>query len=288
MAGVLGLERVGVTDDFFALGGDSIVAIALVNQARREGFSISARDVFQLRTAAALAAALDGRVTDAVDTSDVATGVVEPTPVVARVCPAGTDVRTFHQWVLLQTPTGLDEVTATAALQAVVDRHDALRAHWDRSGGTLTVPESGAQPTILVTDVDGDLDVAVAADRQAVADLLDPEAGIMLQAALFRRAGEPGRLLLVGHHLVVDAVSWRIVVEDFARAATALLAGEPVDLPAVGTSLRRWAELQGERARAGAFDDELGHWRAATAPAHSRSARARSIPPSTRGPPRNR
>ena len=105
MAGVLGLERVGVTDDFFALGGDSIVAIALVNQARREGFSISARDVFQLRTAAALAAALDGRVTDAVDTSDVATGVVEPTPVVARVCPAGTDVRTFHQWVLLQTPT---------------------------------------------------------------------------------------------------------------------------------------------------------------------------------------
>ncbi|NKZ70530.1 amino acid adenylation domain-containing protein, partial [Rhodococcus hoagii] len=268
MAGVLGLERVGVTDDFFALGGDSIVAIALVNQARREGFSISARDVFQLRTAAALAAALDGRVTDAVDTSDVATGVVEPTPVVARVCPAGTDVRTFHQWVLLQTPTGLDEVTATAALQAVVDRHDALRARWDRAGGTLTVPESGAQPTILVTDVDGDLDVAVAADRQAVADLLDPEAGIMLQAALFRRAGEPGRLLLVGHHLVVDAVSWRIVVEDFARAATALLAGEPVDLPAVGTSLRRWAELQGERARAGAFDDELGHGAAALLPAH--------------------
>ncbi|BCN62366.1 hypothetical protein RE9431_08210 [Prescottella equi] len=266
MAGVLGLERVGVTDDFFALGGDSIVAIALVNQARREGFSISARDVFQLRTAAALAAALDGRVTDAVDTSDVATGVVEPTPVVARVCPAGTDVRTFHQWVLLQTPTGLDEVTATAALQAVVDRHDALRARWDRAGGRLTVSEPGAQPTILVTDVDGDLDVAVAADRQAVSDLLDPEAGIMLQAALFRRAGEPGRLLLVSHHLVVDAVSWRIVVEDFARAATALLAGEPADLPAVGTSLRRWAELQGERARAGAFDDELGHWRAATAP----------------------
>ncbi|MFC9514919.1 amino acid adenylation domain-containing protein [Nocardiaceae bacterium NPDC056970] len=266
IAGVLGVERVGVTDDFFALGGDSIVAIALVNQARREGFSISARDIFQLRTAAALAAALDGRVTDAADTNDVAVGVVAPTPVVARVCAAGTDVRTFHQWVLLQTPADLDEATATAALQAVVARHDALRARWDRGHGTLTVPESGAQPAILVTDVDGDLDAAVAADRPAVVELLDPEAGIMVQAALFRRPGEAGRLLLVGHHLVVDAVSWRIVVEDFARAATALLAGTSPDLPVVGTSFRRWAELLGERARAGAFDDDLGHWRSVAAP----------------------
>ncbi|WP_420881832.1 amino acid adenylation domain-containing protein, partial [Rhodococcus sp. (in: high G+C Gram-positive bacteria)] len=273
IAGVLGLERVGVTDDFFALGGDSIVAIALVNQARREGFSVSARDIFQLRTAAALAAALDGRVTDAVDTNDVAVGVVEPTPVIARVCPAGADVRTFHQWVQLQTPADLDEATTTAALQAVVARHDALRARWDRDRGTLVVPESGATPTLLVTDVadvadvaDGDLDAAVAAERQTVVELLDPEAGIMVQAALLRRPGAPGRLLLVGHHLVVDAVSWRIVVEDFARAASALLAGSHPDLPAVGTSFRRWAELLVERAGSRAFEEELGHWRAVTSP----------------------
>ncbi|WP_433609984.1 amino acid adenylation domain-containing protein [Prescottella agglutinans] len=267
VAGVLGLEQVGVTDDFFALGGDSIVAIALVNQARREGLSISARDVFHLRTAGALAAAVDGRVADAADADDVAVGEVPATPVVARVCAAGTDVRTFHQWVSMQTPAGLDEATATAALQAVVDRHDALRARWNRETGTLAVPATGAPVTVHVSDLPGgDIDAAVAADREAVVDLLDPEVGIMLQAALFRSGGTPGRLLLVAHHLVVDGVSWRILLEDFARAATAILAGATPDLPPVGTSLRRWAQLLGERARAGAFDGELGYWRSVTAP----------------------
>ncbi|WP_430330886.1 amino acid adenylation domain-containing protein [Rhodococcus sp. ACT016] len=275
IAGVLGLDRVGVTDDFFALGGDSIVAIQLVNQARREGFSISAREIFQLRTAGALAAALDGRVADAADSDDVAVGEVAATPVVARVCAAGTDVRTFHQWVLIQTPAGLDERTATAALQAVVDRHDALRGRWDRETGTLTVSDAGAPMTVHVSDLpDGhDIDAAVAADREAVVDLLDPESGIMLQAALFRPADGPGRLLLVAHHLVVDGVSWRILLEDFARAAATILAGaEPLtgsagaDLPPVGTSMRRWAQLLDERARAGAFDADLGYWRSVTAP----------------------
>ncbi|PTR28917.1 non-ribosomal peptide synthase protein (TIGR01720 family)/amino acid adenylation domain-containing protein [Rhodococcus sp. OK519] len=267
IAGVLGLDQVGVTDDFFALGGDSIVAIQLVNQARREGFSISAREIFQLRTAASLAAVLDGRVADAADADDIAVGEVPATPVVARVCGVGTDVRTFHQWVLLQTPAGLDEDTATAALQAVVDRHDALRARWDRESGALTIPAAGVLPTVHVSDLpDADVETAVAADRDALVEFLDPESGIMLQAMLFRRPDTAGRLLLVGHHLVVDGVSWRIVVEDFARAAAALLAGGQPELPPVGTSLRRWTELQGVRAAEGAFDDELGHWKAATAP----------------------
>ncbi|QCQ93711.1 non-ribosomal peptide synthetase [Rhodococcus sp. SGAir0479] len=268
IADVLGLDRVGVTDDFFALGGDSIVAIGLVNQARQHGFSISARDVFQLRTPAALAAALDGRAAEAPDvpdTDDVATGEVPTTPVVARVCGTGTDVRTFHQWVLVQTPADLDETAATAALQAVVDRHDALRARWDRDRGSLFVPEAAVPVTLHVRDLpDGDPDDVVAAERSVVVDLLDPEAGIMVQAVLFRRDGAPGRLLLVAHHLVVDAVSWRILVEDLARAATAILAGKFPVLPPVGTSVRRWAQLTAESA--GAFDVDLGFWRSVTAP----------------------
>ncbi|RVW00669.1 non-ribosomal peptide synthase/polyketide synthase [Rhodococcus xishaensis] len=272
IAGVLGLERVGVTDDFFALGGDSIVAIQLVSQARREGLSVSARDVFQLRTAGALAAALYGRVTDRADADDVAAGAVAATPVVARVCGAGASVRTFHQWVLVQIPAGLGEETATAALQAVVDRHDALRARWDRQTGTLVVPDESVPATVHVSELpDGSdaADAVIAAERAAAVDLLDPESGIMLQAVLFHRADAPGQLLLVGHHLVVDGVSWRILVEDFARAATALAGGTQapaaVELPPVGTSLRRWSQLLDERVRGGAFEDELDYWRSVTA-----------------------
>ncbi|RVW06542.1 non-ribosomal peptide synthetase [Rhodococcus spongiicola] len=279
IAGVLGLEQVGVTDDFFALGGDSIVAIQLVSQARCEGLSVSARDVFQLRTAGALAAALHVRVADGADTDDVAAGALAATPVVARVCGAGADVRTFHQWVLVQTPPGFDEETATAALQAVVDRHDALRARWDRQTGTLVVPDESVPVTVHVSELPeglDDVDALVADEREAAVDLLDPESGIMLQAVLFHRAADgsgqiaPGQLLLVGHHLVVDGVSWRIIVEDFARAAAALAGGTDaasgVELPPAGTSLRRWSQLLEERARAGAFEDEFDYWWSVTAP----------------------
>ncbi|MFZ2173573.1 MAG: amino acid adenylation domain-containing protein, partial [Rhodococcus sp. (in: high G+C Gram-positive bacteria)] len=261
IAGVLGVESVGVTDDFFALGGDSIVAIQLVNAARREGLSISPRDIFQLRTAEALARVQDGRVAPAIDPDDEAIGAVHNTPILLRAG-AGPDITTFHQSVLVQTPDSFGEAAARIALHAVLERHDALRARRvpdERS--MLSVPQwdpAAAEGVLRVVDL-GDADID--GEAEAAVSRLDPDSGIMLQAVLFRGAGGPGRLLLVAHHLVVDGVSWRIILEDLATAATAAQAGATPQLAPVGTSLRRWSELLNERVRAGAFDSERPFWR---------------------------
>ncbi|MFE3290101.1 amino acid adenylation domain-containing protein [Rhodococcus sp. NPDC059234] len=278
VAGVLGLDEVGVTDDFFALGGDSIVAIQVVNHARAAGLRLTARDMFALRTVAALAVELESRGVDGVvgiepDTEDEPLGEIPATPIVARAQETGEAVARFHQSVLVRTPAGLAESAIRDALAALLDGHPALRARLVRGERwTLEVTEPGvpdAGELLRTTVLPGAPDLAAEVSREtsSAAGRLDPDAGVMLQAVWFD-GGEsgPGRLLLVVNHLVVDGVSWRILLEDLARAGSAATVGAPIDLPPTGTSLRRWSQLLGERARAGAFDHELDYWRSAALP----------------------
>jgi amino acid adenylation domain-containing protein/non-ribosomal peptide synthase protein (TIGR01720 family) len=212
VAEVLGLDSVGVHDSFFALGGDSIVAIQLVSRARAAGLDLTPREVFRHRTVAALAAL--ARPVHTRRRHDSGVGIVPITPIIAWLRDLGGPVDGFHQAMTLRVPTDLDEERLAAALQTVLDHHDLLRARL-RPDWTLEVPPPGA---VRAADLIGRADLA-------------PRDGVMLRAEL-----QPGRLRLVVHHLVVDGVSWRILVEDLARAA----AGEP--LPPVGTSFRGWAE----------------------------------------------
>ncbi|GAB3959813.1 hypothetical protein GCM10027614_80120 [Micromonospora vulcania] len=100
----------------------------------------------------------------------------------------------------------------------------------------------------------------IAAEAAAATDRLDPDGGLMLQAVWFDAGDLPGRLLLVAHHLAVDGVSWRTLLEDLASAA----AGTP--LPAVGTSLRRYAQAVQAQAQAPQRLAELEHWIQVLAP----------------------
>ncbi|MFC9789364.1 amino acid adenylation domain-containing protein [Rhodococcus sp. NPDC127528] len=278
VAGVLGLDEVGVTDDFFALGGDSIVAIQVVNHARSAGLRLSARDVFALRTVAALASELESRGDDGVigtepDTEDEPLGEIPATPIVARAQETGEAVARFHQSVLVRTPAGLAESAIRDALAALLDRHPSLRArlvrgeHWTLEVTEPGVPDAGELLRAIALPDGSDLAVEVSRETSSAAARLEPDAGVMLQAVWFD-GGEsgPGRLLLVVNHLVVDGVSWRVLLEDLARAGSASTAGAPIDLPPTGTSLRRWSQLLVERARGGAFDDELDYWRSVARP----------------------
>ena len=129
-AEVLGVERVGIDDNFFELGGDSIMSIQLVSRVRRAGLVITARTVFQHQTVATLAGvprALS-RSTVAV-LPDVAIGGLPATPIMHWLLQRGGSIDRFHQAVLLRVPAGLQEEHLVAALQSMLDHHDALRLH---------------------------------------------------------------------------------------------------------------------------------------------------------------
>ncbi|WP_405719246.1 non-ribosomal peptide synthase/polyketide synthase [Streptomyces sp. NBC_01537] len=278
-ADVLGLpaEAVGADDDFFALGGDSIVAMQLVARARAAGLRLTPRQVFQHRDAAGLATvAVPLGADDLVRTHDDGTGTVPLTPIMRALLERGGPVKGYHQAALLRTPAALDEPALLAVLGAVAGRHDMLRARLVSTGAgewALKVPAPEAADAarwLRRVDVAGADDAALRAaiaEHAAVArDGLDPDGGDMVRAVWFDAGpGDPGRLLLLIHHLVVDGVSWRILLPDLAAAWEAATAGRiPVPDP-VEVSFRRWSELLRARAADPAREDELPLWTSALA-----------------------
>ncbi|MET7403574.1 amino acid adenylation domain-containing protein [Dactylosporangium sp. NPDC005572] len=246
-AEVLGLDEVGVDEGFFGLGGDSIVALQLVSRARAAGLELSARQVFEHQTVAGLAA-VAGSSAPAREASGAGLGEVPLTPIMAWLRDQHEPIGSVSQALLLRAPSALTQEHLATILQAVLDRHDALRARW--TGAGLHVPPPGtATPAIRVSA--GELrDEHLAAVRR-----LDPEAGRMLQAVWFP---DRDRLLLVAHHLVVDGVSWRILAGDLAAAWADVARGARPELPPVGTSLRGWARGLAASARDRAA--ELPYW----------------------------
>ncbi|MDX3071016.1 non-ribosomal peptide synthase/polyketide synthase [Streptomyces sp. MI02-7b] len=283
VAEVLGLPAgaVGTDDDFFALGGDSIVAMQFVSRARAAGLRITPRQVFQLRDAASLAeAAVPLAGDELIRPHDDGTGLVPLTPIMHALRERGGPIRGYHQAALLQTPADLDEKALLAVLRAVADRHDMLRARLERTRtGPCSTADAGEQWALRVpapgtvdvaswlarADVagadDAGLREAIAAHAVTARAGLDPDTGDMVRAVWFDAGpGRPGRLLLLVHHLVVDGVTWRILLPDLAAAREAVAAGRTPELPPVDISFRRWSELLTARAQDPSREDELPWW----------------------------
>ncbi|MFE0102047.1 non-ribosomal peptide synthase/polyketide synthase [Streptomyces sp. NPDC059009] len=283
-AGVLGLDRVGVDDDFFVVGGDSIRSIQVVTRARAQGVEVTPRQIFEHRTVAELAEAAGstGSVAALEEFEGGGTGVVPLLPVAAYLLELGGGHRRFAMSLAVDLPRGIDAEGLHATLRAVVDRHDVLRSRLDldESGGSLRIdPVGSADVPALVRRVawDGtDWQRRAAAELDAAVGRLDPAGGVMAQFVWFDRdesAGESaeadtgqgdgaGRLLLALHHLVVDGVSWRILLPDLAEAWRRVREGAAPELPAAGTSVRRWTHALMDEAHSLARTAELPLWQA--------------------------
>ncbi|MGW7078461.1 amino acid adenylation domain-containing protein [Streptomyces sp. NPDC054866] len=269
-AELLGLERVGPDDSFFELGGDSIMSMQLVARARRANLLLKAQDVFEHETPARLAAVARHVVAETA-TAESGIGDVPLTPVMRALGERGLRGR-FAQWTIVGAPAGLGRDVLAGGVGAVLDTHDMLRAHAvaGSTGPKLSVrPRGSVDAAALVTRVDAtdaqvdSLDgLADEAAREAT-ERLDPAAGVLLQAVWVDAGPErTGRLALVVHHLVVDGLSWRILVPDLRAACEALAAGQRPELDAVGTSFKQWTDALAEQATSGSRTAELPAWAA--------------------------
>ncbi len=242
-AQVLGLERVGVDESFFELGGDRILSMQVAARARAAGVLCRPRDIFVEQSVARLAR-VAGVVDGDADVSDEGLGPVVATPIMCWLHGVDGPVDQFNQTVLVQAPMGVTEADVVVVLQAVLDRHAMLRLRVDEDAGgwSLTVPEVGsvdARACLRAVQVLSDEAVIEARSR------LNPAAGVMLSALWVVPTGQ---LVVIVHHLAVDGVSWRILLEDFNIAWVQHRTGQQVVLPAGGTSFGRWASLLAEHA----------------------------------------
>ncbi|MFG3003155.1 amino acid adenylation domain-containing protein, partial [Streptomyces calvus] len=280
-AEVLGIPEAGVDDSFFDLGGDSIMSIQLVSAARRAGLRISPRDVFERKTVAELALVATSTENITAEKPGAGVGDLPLTPIMHELAQRGGPFDEFNQSTLLQVPSTVTRDDLVLALQGLLDHHDALRtrltvvdAEEGRSGQqaapgwTLEIGEPGTVSAdacllhVRATDLDdAGLGKLMAEHGIRARQRLAPRSGVMVQVVWFDRGPEvSGRLLLVVHHLVVDGVSLRVLVPDLAQAWRDAVAGRPVELEPVGTSIRHWSHRLQAVAQEPETVAELAQW----------------------------
>ena len=267
----LGIEPVGIHDNFFEIGGDSIVIIQIVARARRLGLKISPRQMAERQTIAELATVMSQAQAEA---TEAFTGPATLLPIQQRFFDTDrTDTDHFNPAIVFRGK-GLDAALLEAALAAIVQRHDVLRSRFERADDGSWRQVYGAEPPGGVLD---ELDLSALGEQerqQRMADAfaacqrdLDIARARLLRALLVRLPDGEDALLVTIHHLVVDAVSWRILIDDLERAYAQLEAGEPAALPPATTSPAIWAQRL-ESLAAGDALRELDFWQkqADTAP----------------------
>jgi len=244
---VLGRPEVAAGDDFFQLGGDSIMAMRLSSSARRGGLTLSVRDVFEHRTVENLAAHVTPSERTPRPADEHVTAPREyPLPPVAFVFDRGEAFDRFAQWMALTTPPGLSGEELATVLQQLIDRHDALRSR--RVGSTMTVSETGAPTADQVLDVvavptaPGELELPeLRAYAAAAVAHIDARHGDLVRFVwLDGPAGPPGLLVCVFHHLVIDGVSWQVVLDDLTVLHEAVAAGGDHRLQSPPVTFAEW------------------------------------------------
>ncbi|WDD92620.1 amino acid adenylation domain-containing protein [Burkholderia sp. FERM BP-3421] len=268
-AEVIGVAQVGVHDDFFHLGGDSILGIQIVARANDAGLRVSVQHLFEQRTIAALAAvALPAQ--PIVAEQGAVAGPLPLTPVqhwfFERLPPTPSH---WTMSLLVEAEADLDVARLEQALAHTIRHHDALRiAFAEADGRWRQVNEAEVAPgAIDVVDLtalpEGARAAALDAHASRVQTSLDLARAPLLKIAVYRLGAAQGvRILFVAHHLVMDAVSWRLLTETLREAYAALAAGAPVALPAKTSSYRHWAHALAAYAASDDARHGAAQWRA--------------------------
>ncbi len=255
---VLGVPRIGIDDNFFSLGGDSILSIQVVSRARQAGVHFSAKDLFLHQTVRTLATAAKQSQRLSIDQGPVL-GETALTPIQHWFFEqAQRQPQHWNQSLLLQSDQPLQSVLLEHALQTLVAHHDALRLRFT-ADGQAEYPAHDATQALLWVRLADNAEQRLAVFEQAQQSL-DLQHGPLLRAVLV--PGAPERLLLAIHHLAVDGVSWRVLLEDLQTVYRQLEQGQTINLPAKTSSLRDWAGRLQAYAGSESLREELGWWQA--------------------------
>lgn len=280
---LLGVEAVGIHDNFFELGGDSILSIQVIARANQAGLQLTPRQLFEHQTIAALAA-VAGTASSVIAEQGLIRGAAPLTPIQHRffeqaICSgqgvpkesltnANANRHHWNQAILLTAREPLDPALLERALNHLVQHHDALRLRFQPEANSWqAVHAEDAALALSILDgqtwAEGELETQIASHSEALQTSLNITTGPLMGAAWFDLGpARPTRLLLVIHHLVVDGVSWRILLEDLQTVYRQLQRREPVALPPKTTAFQQWGEYLETYSRSAELGLRSPHWQA--------------------------
>jgi amino acid adenylation domain-containing protein/non-ribosomal peptide synthase protein (TIGR01720 family) len=232
---VLKKQPIGIRDDFFMLGGDSIKSIQLVARLKQKGYSLVIRDVLTSPVIEDLAGKVKLSARSA--SQEVVTGMIPLSPIQAAFFEnTNTEPHHFNQSVLLQSKEPLDVTGLKQVFDKIVTHHDALRMVFRQTETGWVQENKGLEQTYSFEVVD----VFSEDYCQQVQSSINLETGPLFKVVLFGT----DRLLMVAHHLIIDGVSWRILFEDISTLYQQYLSGEALSLPQKSDSFKFWQQRE--------------------------------------------
>ncbi|MCI0592382.1 non-ribosomal peptide synthetase [Chromohalobacter sp.] len=264
-AEVIGCEQVGRNDNFFGLGGDSILSLQIVARSRKRGYKVTPKQLMEGQTVAAVAA--------------MATplAAIAPKPAAAPDKAASFALLPVQRWffehygagqhhwnqsLMLEAASGVDAALLRRAIEAVVEHHGALRLRFERIGDSWQQAYGKLADDLFEhLDLSGHADLVQALTQTADAAQRSLSLERPFRAIWMELGGDHGgRLLLVAHHLVVDGVSWRVILDDLQAAYAQSSAGKAIDLPSATTSLEEWSRVLADYATSEALAEQRSYW----------------------------
>jgi len=264
---VLGVKQVGIYDNFFELGGDSILSIQVVSRVNQAGLRLTPKQIFQFPTIEGLA-----RAADTAPVIHAEQGIVEGslplTPIQNWFFERNfQNANHWNQSILVEAHQPLKEELLEETVAQLINQHDALRMRFEKQGSQWIQSYADIDPQVpfewvdLSEESEEQQELSIVSFSTDVQASLNLAQGPMLRIVYFDLGqDQPDRLLMVIHHLVVDGVSWRILMEDFLSIYQQLVSGTEVQLPPKTTSYKYWAEQLVDYANGDNVLDELSEW----------------------------
>ena len=272
LSAILGIKKIGVFDNYFELGGDSIQAIRVVSSAVKHGLPLTVAKLFEYQTIAEMARNLDQvQLGPSSISQDAVEGSMSLLPIQNSFFTDETDTHHYNQSVLLETEENFSFALLPKVIEALYERHDALRLCFKRDGlGVWQAMHQTLSSTLIESSLEiFDLPVSLPQeDLRAMSDhmarvqaSLCLETGPLLKIVYYSFGQGPGRLHLVIHHLVVDGVSWRILLGDLEQAYKQAKSGLSIQLGLKSSSYQTWSERLLHYGKSEDLEKEKCHWR---------------------------
>jgi len=266
---VLGVKSIGSSDNFFEIGGDSIKALQVSARLQQKGIKLEISDLYANPTIKQAREKIKTSDTPADTPQGPVIGEVKLTPIQEWYFKTPlTRAHHFNQAVMLYSGRGFAEKIIEKVFTALVKHHDALRMVYTVNAGQVQQRNRGyEQPLfhLMVKDMSGSDPGNIAGEIEEQANkihrAIDISKGPLVHLGLFKTT-RGDHLLIVIHHLVVDAVSWRILLEDFARGISQAQKGEAIVFPEKNTSYQKWARELSDYSQSKQVLEELPYWQA--------------------------
>ncbi len=262
---VLRLENVGINDNFFELGGDSILSLQVIAKANQAGLQLTPKQIFEYQTIGdlALVAGISKKI---VDEQGIVTGSLNLTPIQHWFFKQELlDSHHWNQSVMLELDSSFNPILLEQVVQQLLVHHDALRLRFVQTefGWKSSINEPGKNTPFAIIDLSNLPEHEQRRAIEAKANALQASLNLsqLLQVALFRLGeNQAYRLLIIIHHLAVDGVSWRILLEDWQTVYQQIVQGKKIQLPAKTTSVKQWVKKLQEYANLATVKSEINYW----------------------------